>query len=309
MRCLSRLTLAALSLVLIATACGSGVKQSAVLSSQGEISAAETRLHNLYAAISGSSLERTAGEFVAHHKFQDAIVACMRALGFTYRPPAYTDVWASWAPDSVTAGTRWLAPLKDDPVTGRIQGQVPAAREAAVQESAPGPVLSAAYLAACPSCNNPANGYEEAYHPAGYSQLLTPFYRMFERVDAQLTGAFAGSYASCMTSRGTDNTTYAELVNDIKAHLPEISQIPTPGEAPDSAWQAAKAYESSVASSDKTCRQAAHDLGYSMLVPKLNEFEATYANELVVIREEWRALIAHAKSFGDVPSRLSEYAG
>src|SRR4051812_36383593 len=60
-------------------------------------SAGETELDVLYTEITGTALQRGAGEEVAFHREQDPRVPCIAAHGVdSYTAPTFVNLWATW---------------------------------------------------------------------------------------------------------------------------------------------------------------------------------------------------------------------
>src|SRR3954466_3330315 len=57
----------------------------------------EAALQRVDTSISGDVRQRTAGEIVAYHEVQDAVVACMASAGWTYAAPTFIDIYAGQA--------------------------------------------------------------------------------------------------------------------------------------------------------------------------------------------------------------------
>jgi hypothetical protein len=268
----------------------------------------DLQLVALYDAISGTSRQRSAGEYVSFHREEDPLKVCMAAAALPYSPGPFIDHWVNYESDGAADDTNWLAPLRN-PVLTR-EAQVPVAEqkaEARAESRRPSPTSVAArdprrYSGVLNGCESQeGTGYEAAGQPHDYYALLRAFQDMLGQIDSSLR-RYAVPYRQCMSARKFPVRSYQGLFASIRARIPQRSwDIPAPGQAGGPQWQQTVAYESRALDADASCRAPAYRAGLARLGPAIVTFEHTYAAEVRATEAAWQAIVATANGYPGSP--------
>lgn len=257
----------------------------------------ESQLDRLYTRISGTPVERDAGEAVAFHIEQDPFTACMRSHGIDYPSPTFSKRWAYWPAHGAAAfETRWLGSLTDPMHLSKVlQSEAAAQHPVHRQESRSntryddlGAADRKAWDAAVKSCHE-GHGYDEAWHPPLYYALLGPFHAMVDGVDLSLVG-YGPRYRACVARAGFRARDHEQLVSHLERRLGVSADVPVPGKAGNARWRAWLSLERRAGAADAACRGAAHAAAWARLGPRIARFERRYRAQLLREDAGWRRL-------------------
>lgn len=254
----------------------------------------------LYSEIAGTADQRAAGDQLAYHIEEDPLTTCMTGAGINYTPIPFVNQWKDWpSTGSSTFDTSWLAPLNDpEYLTQFVQSQAAAQRTTGADVAASDkayysldPAAKKAWDDAMANCPR-GLGYEDAWHPAGYSALIGVFHNVVNGIDHSIGATYAGSYASCMNSAGyPDVSDRLGLLATLQAQQPPNDEIPDVGSSGGPDWQAWVASVGQAFKADGTCRAAAYSAGWASLGPALSQFETENADALAAEEAGWEKIL------------------
>ncbi|MET8067806.1 hypothetical protein ACFYON_28935 [Micromonospora sp. NPDC005686] len=258
------------------------------------------RLDLLSQRIGGTPRQRTAGEVLQYHAYQDGIRDCMKDAGFTYEPPPFLDPYRGRTVIHMGIGTgQWLAPINEDRLgitdTAELKGP---------NKGDTGP--SASYrnldpedqekfqqsLTTCIPRNTPEVNFPSSYHSLAekYNQMLT------DASKAAVVKAAGKQYPTCMAQGGFKVNSHDELVKLVLTRMGD-AQPPTPGQAPSSNWSAVVQTERAAARLDADCRQPAYEAALNAVAPSVAEFERSHEAELALVSRQWHDIEAQAAAY------------
>jgi hypothetical protein len=289
--------------VLLTDACGqaagSGGGSAPTSTSQGAVTPAQADA--LYLEIAGTVDQRAAGDELAYHIEEDPVTACMVGAGINYTPIPFVNQWQDWpSAGSSTFDTSWLAPLSDpEYLTQFVQSQAAAQRTAGADRAASdqayyalSPDAKKAWDAAMSNCPE-GTGYVDAWHPAGYSELIGLFHNTVNGIDHNIGETYADSYASCMSNAGYTNVSdRLDLLAALQSQQPPNGEIPDVGSSGGPDWQAWVASVDQAFSADAACRADAYNAGWASLGPALSQFESENAAALAAEEAGWEKIVS-----------------
>jgi hypothetical protein len=274
---------------------GAGCARPADLTAADAADVAE-RLDRLSQRIGGTPAQRTAGEVLQYHAYQDPIRACMAQAGFTYTPPPFRDPYKARTVIEMGIGDgRWFAPLGQErlgvtdiaELTGPQEKHTPSAsyRKLSAAEKE-------AYENTLTGCL--PRDMADVNFPPAYYPLADAFNAMLsDAADDGSVDDAAKKYPSCMANSGIPVTSYNELIELTQARMGE-AQPPPPGAVADAKWAAAAAFERQAARADATCRKPVYDLAIRAVAPAVDDFERDHHDDLAAIAEQWDDIVNRA---------------
>jgi hypothetical protein len=263
------------------------------------VSAGAQRLDDLSEIIGGNPHQRFAGEILQYHADQDPIKACMESQGFDYTPPAFVNPYAGL--DHIHMGigvATWFAPLDGT----SLGATASAARSARDDRLSPNPGYEsldaggkATYASALSGCV-PANASQVNFPPMSlrlaneYTDVLGTVFKNPE------IKSLAKEYRRCIRKAGFATDDYDQLLDGLVKDASAVGP-PRNGSAPSPAWQAVVDTERKAAKADVACRREIHDVAVTLVADKVDEFAASHADDLLVVREQWADIEAAAAKF------------
>ncbi|MEH1013022.1 hypothetical protein V6U90_07915 [Micromonospora sp. CPCC 206060] len=264
--------------------------------------AAIDRLARLSQVINGTPGQRSAGEILLYHAYQDPVRDCLARTGLSYPTLPFADPYAGSKSLPVDGGL-WLTPLT--PQTLGLADPERFALSAAQQ--AEQDAISSAYerldpaarrrydeaVIACPA----PHGVGEIHFPPSWVPLNSAYQEVLTRVAKDWRVRAAGrSYPDCMRADGFPVSTYGELIELIGARIGPAS-LPGYGGVGGPAWSAVVEQERAAARADARCRRTAYEVALAVVAPELVRFERRYANGLARVAGEWAAMVDRARAY------------
>ncbi|MFI7210151.1 hypothetical protein [Micromonospora maritima] len=298
-----RLLAGALTVLLLGVAAcagpaGSTATGGARVEAARDLAAVAERLDLLSQRIGGTPRQRTAGEVLQYHAYQDPVRRCMAAAGHRYEPPPFVDPYRGRTVIHMGLGTGWwLAPLGGERLgvtdTAELAGPDPEQRPSA-------PADQESFQSALSGCIPVAT--PEVNFPPAYGPLAERFDRMVGSVshDRRVRAAGAG-YPDCMARGGFPVGNQPELFELISGRRGD-ARPPAPGTPPDARWAALVAEERAAARRDAECRRPAWQAALRAVAPELAEFERSRRDDLEAVGRQWDEMVRQAAAHPEFPA-------
>ncbi|MFI2712268.1 hypothetical protein ACH495_19295 [Micromonospora sp. NPDC018662] len=269
----------------------------------GDRAAVVDQLDRLSQRIGGTPRQRTAGEVLQYHAYQDPIRDCMAKANFTYEPPRFTDPYRGRSVIHMGIGTgQWLAPLGEERIgvtdTAEIVGPQedagPSANYRSLSQAEKDKFETA--LTGCIPRDTPEVNFPPAYYP-----LTEKFNQMLTAASKNEPVKAAGKqYPDCMAKGNFKVDKHDDLIALIQARIGS-AQPPKPNHAADAKWSSAVALEREAARLDTVCRKPAYDAALEAVAPAASEFERTEAAELTLVAQQWDDMEKRAAAYPEFP--------
>lgn len=269
--------------------------------SPAQVAATEAATLRLYESVTGSPADREAVDYLGYRAAQRFQATCVAKHGFVYPMHPYRNRDVDY-PLVAGGDSQWLAPLNSDYVSRQRLSEITFNRadfsdHMKSSRYAKNPVQNQKYIAALNACGSKGGESDAVHYPPGY-ELVGDYNKMIESVDASLA-AHSSDYRRCMAADGVAVRSYQSLAGDIR------SMVSTAARQADSAKDAALTYEQKGARVDGRCRQVAHDVGYSLIRPRLVAFEKEHQAKLARLRGYWAASRTRAVKYQNAdPARV-----
>lgn len=295
--------------MLLLTACAYRPANDQIAGNTADIQATQDRLNNLLQRIEGTREDRLAAELITYRLYQDGLVKCMAAQGFTYRPPEFVDPTLA-LPFPIVLNTEWLDPLSADyglPAQARaitLEGQAQTAAD-----SAETPYLSLtpdgrdqfekALDGVCSTSD--VSQISATYFPDGFDELRTDFQVLLTSISDKLARYGAG-YSQCMSSRGMTFDSRLEMYYGLV-----YAEPPYPDGSDQDAVKVWNDWATEVqanASADAVCRRDAYEAGMTELAPLLENFESENQSEIQHVVEGWSYMVEQASGYSEFSKAL-----
>lgn len=257
------------------------------------------RLDALSQTIGGTPEQRTAGEVLQYHAYQDPVQECMKKAGFVYTPPAFVDPYAGRAVIHMGIGTgAWLAPLDAESLgvadaAVRLSGKDVEKPNPSYDNLSPS--QKDKYNAALTGCI-PRETPDVNFPPTSVT-LSAAFAEMLDEVsqDPRVKSA-AETYPTCMAGKGFAVKNYDDLLEQMQARVNGV-QVPQAGAGGSAAWLEVVAHERAAAESDSVCRRPAFETALGLTMRRIDAFEKEHADELTRVQEEWDRTVLSARAY------------
>jgi len=291
--------------VTFTAACGGAVVGSAI---SVEIAEVQKQLDLIADAVYGTTHQRSAGSFLAHHRVNDPMAHCMRKRGFGFRSTWVDEHRFGRAATAGTLDTRWLAPLGIRAVTYDAQALAPAQQlsdKIATTIDPDDPANEPGYFAALAACESvvgyPGNDdLDKTWQPEGSLKLQGDYRAMLESVDGGLD-EFLEPYRKCMAEAGHPVKDYLDGLERVRTRQPSHTNIPSPGGPSTPEWARVLDTEANIMKADAKCRRQGHVRGMTILGFMLEDFTREHAAALAANEAGWRRIVAEARSMGWTP--------
>lgn len=295
----------------LAAGCGSelyGAVPAPVAAAAETTTRTEALLLDLHEQVNGTIEDRRAQEFAAYAATQGHLRSCMAAAEFAYNVPPFYDIYAGQArlplPDTFLELPK--ASREHASAHGlHIGERVVAARQDAVDPAAiaRSEKRTAAYKQLSASQQD-AYGVQltkcERSLPAGVEQTGLPPTK--QALDDALRGTWqsaveapevqtaSAGYAGCMKEAGVAVESREHLLILVDGNYgpfkPDLDGS-APLELTHPQFTSAQQFEKQAAIADARCRQDAHQLAMTRLLPLLERFAADHASEIATVRQQW----------------------
>lgn len=284
----------------------------------GTSARAESLLLDLYERVAGSVEDRRAQEFLVYAAMQSHFRSCMRAAQFDYNWAPFYDLSAGQSGRTLPSTYDELpeASVEDARVHGlRVGEGMVTLRQGAID-----PEAQAGYMRRATAYHRLSPEQKSAYNdrltecegslPAGVEEMgLPPMLHELhaamvdtwrKAVEAPEVRAASEGYAECMTDAGTPATDREHLLlqveNKYAGFKPSFdSQGPPPLELTNPKFAAAREFEKQAAVADARCRERAHELAMTRLLPLLERFATEHAQDIAVVQQQWAGTRAEAQ--------------
>ncbi len=288
------------------TGCASSAPTTGPAAAPANPAAVDTALTTLNTEISGTVSQRSAGELIHYHVYQDTITACMRAAGFGYTAPAFVDMYAGrTTPLPINDGLGVFAALHPD----TLGVTADAVRLAPMDRLGTNPGytrLSRAgqkrYLTTLQGCG-PKTATQDNF-PAAWGALDQQLQTALNTVAAQpAVATLMPQSATCMTRAGIPVATVSDLVEFVQAKIGDQTP-PASGTAASASWKSAVALDQNAGAADARCRTAARDQALSLAGPTVSAFTATHRGEITLVQQQWNAMLTRARAYPEAATVL-----